>query len=77
MRRTGNCVIVKPSPFTLYTTLKVVELAADIFSPGIFQALNGGVEVGRELTLHPGIDKINFTGSTATSKKVMGIASTC
>lgn len=49
---TGNCVIVKPSPFTPYTTLKVVEIALNTFPPGVLQALNGGAEIGRGLTLH-------------------------
>jgi len=34
----------------------------------------GGVDVGNHLTNHPGIDKIVFTGSIATGKKVMGSA---
>ncbi|KAF7557118.1 hypothetical protein G7Z17_g923 [Cylindrodendrum hubeiense] len=66
----GNCIIVKPSPFTPYATLKFAELAISIFPPGVFQALNGDNDVGRLMTLHPGIDKITFTGSTATGRKV-------
>ncbi|KAK7431289.1 hypothetical protein QQZ08_002060 [Neonectria magnoliae] len=66
----GNCIILKPSPFTPYATLKVAELAIPLFPPGVFQVLNGDNEVGRLMTLHPGIDKITFTGSTATGKKV-------
>jgi acyl-CoA reductase-like NAD-dependent aldehyde dehydrogenase len=68
---TGNCVIVKPSPLTPYTTLKVVELALNIFPPGVVQVLNGGAELGRDITIHPGINKISFTGSTATGRKIM------
>lgn len=71
---TGNCVIVKPSPFTPYTTLKVVEIALEIFPPGVLQALNGGAGIGQDLVVHPGIDKISFTGSTATGKKIMSSA---
>ncbi|KAH7013853.1 aldehyde dehydrogenase domain-containing protein [Ilyonectria destructans] len=66
----GNCIIVKPSPFTPYATLKLAELAIPIFPPGVFQVLNGDNDVGRLMTLHHGIDKITFTGSTATGKKV-------
>lgn len=68
---TGNCVIVKPSPFTPYATLKFVELARDILPPGVLQALNGDGKVGTALTQHPGIQKISFTGSTATGKMIM------
>ncbi|KPM40755.1 hypothetical protein AK830_g5820 [Neonectria ditissima] len=66
----GNCIILKPSPFTPYATLKVAELAIPFFPPGVFQVLNGDNQVGKLMTLHHGIDKITFTGSTATGKKV-------
>lgn len=68
---TGNTIIVKPSPFTPYTTLKVVELAQDIFEPGIVQVVGGDDKLGPMLTAHPGIAKISFTGSIATGKKIM------
>jgi acyl-CoA reductase-like NAD-dependent aldehyde dehydrogenase len=72
---TGNCIIIKPSPFTPYCGLKVVELAQRIFPPGVIQALSGNDFLGPWLTLQPGIDKVSFTGSTATGKKVMESAS--
>lgn len=72
---TGNCIIVKPSPFTPYATLKFVEIAMSVVPPGVLQALNGDNDIGRLMTLHPGIDKISFTGSTATGKKVAESAS--
>lgn len=68
---TGNCVIVKPSPFTPYTNLKLVEIASGIFPPGVIQALSGGDDLGPMLTEHAGIDKVSFTGSSFTGKKVM------
>lgn len=68
---TGNVVIVKPSPFTPYCGLKLVELAQSFFPPGVIQALSGDDNLGPWLTAHPDIDKISFTGSTATGKKVM------
>ncbi|KAH8810791.1 aldehyde dehydrogenase, partial [Xylogone sp. PMI_703] len=72
---TGNCVIVKPSPFTPYSVLKLAEMAIGIFPPGVFQALNGDESLGPFLVAHPGISKISFTGSTATGKKIMAAAS--
>ncbi|KAE8327214.1 Aldehyde/histidinol dehydrogenase [Aspergillus sergii] len=72
---TGNCVIVKPSPFTPYSILKFAEIARDIIPSGIFQALNGNNTLGEHMTTHPGIDKVSFTGSTATGKKIMESAS--
>ncbi|KAK0706963.1 Aldehyde/histidinol dehydrogenase [Lasiosphaeria miniovina] len=68
---TGNCVILKPSPFTPYAVMKWTELSRGILPPGVFQVLNGGADLGALMTLHPGIDKISFTGTTATGKRVM------
>ncbi|KAJ5985559.1 hypothetical protein N7499_008156 [Penicillium canescens] len=63
---TGNTVIVKPSPFTPYCDLKLVELATRFF-PLEF----GDDSLGPMVTEHPGIDKISFTGSIITGKRVM------
>ena len=71
---TGNAIIVKPSPFTPYTTLKIVELAQEIFPVGLVQVLGGDDKLGQILTTHPGISKISFTGSITTGKKVMAAA---
>ncbi|KAL0941622.1 aldehyde dehydrogenase [Colletotrichum truncatum] len=68
---TGNCVIVKPSPFTPYSVMKSVELCIDIFPPGVIQVVNGDVDLGIAMTLHPGIAKISFTGTIDTGKSVM------
>jgi len=67
----GCTIIVKPSPFTPYTALKLVELAQEVFPPGVIQVLGGDDKLGPSLTVHPGIAKISFTGSIATGKKVM------
>ncbi|POS78205.1 aldehyde dehydrogenase (NAD+) [Diaporthe helianthi] len=66
----GNAVVVKPSPYAPYTLLKIGELASKIFPPGVIQVLSGDESLGPRLTLHPGINKVSFTGSTATGKKV-------
>ncbi|WAO91816.1 Putative aldehyde dehydrogenase FUS7 [Fusarium falciforme] len=68
---TGNCVILKPSPFTPYTSLKLVELAQEVFPPSVIQVLSGGNDLGPALVKHPGIQKISFTGSTATGKQIL------
>lgn len=68
---TGNCVIVKPSPFTPYAVLRLVELCIPVFPRGVLQAVNGGAALGAMMTTHPGIHKISFTGQTATGRKVM------
>ena len=68
---TGNTLVLKPSPFTPLTTLKLGELASPILPPGVFNVVTGGDALGPALTGHPGIDKIAFTGSTETGRKVM------
>src|SRR5882762_11009351 len=59
---TGNCIIVKPSPFTPLCTLKLGELCKSVLPPGVFSVISGGDDLGKWMTAHPGIDKIAFTG---------------
>ncbi|KAF5683755.1 fusarin C cluster-transporter [Fusarium circinatum] len=68
---TGNCVILKPSPFTPYSTLKVVELAQQVFPPSVLQVLHGDNDLGPTLVNHPHIQKITFTGSTSSGKQIL------
>jgi acyl-CoA reductase-like NAD-dependent aldehyde dehydrogenase len=68
---TGNTVILKPSPYTPLCTLKLGELLRDVFPAGVINILAGGDEFGQWMTEAHGIDKISFTGSVATGKKVM------
>ena len=70
----GNSVIVKPSPFTPLTTLRLGEIAARALPPGLFNTLSGGNELGQWMTEHRGIDKIGFVGSIATGKRVLASA---
>jgi acyl-CoA reductase-like NAD-dependent aldehyde dehydrogenase len=72
---TGNYVIIKPSPYTPYSILKLTEQVASIFPPGIIQALHSDEKTGSLLCRHPGVQKISFTGSTATGKRIMVSAS--
>lgn len=67
----GCPIIIKPSPFTPYTAAKGIELAQQVFPPGLIQCLGGDDKVGPLLTGHPGVKKVSFTGSIATGKKVM------
>ncbi len=67
----GNTIVVKPSPFTPLTTLRIGELLADVFPPGVLNVICGGDELGPLMTAHKGFAKISFTGSTATGRRVM------
>ena len=71
---TGNTLVLKPSPFTPLTTLAVGRLAADVLPAGVLNVVAGGNDLGAWMTAHPDIDKISFTGSVATGKKVMASA---
>lgn len=67
----GNTVVLKPAPQTPLAALKIAALVADLFPAGVLQVISGGDELGPWLTAHPQVDKISFTGSTATGRKVM------
>lgn len=71
---TGNCIILKPSPFTPYSILKLVDIVMDTLPAGVLQAIHGDDKLGPALCSHPGIHKITFTGSTATGKKISASA---
>ena len=68
---TGNCLVLKPAEDAPLAVLKLMELAADIFPPGVFNIVTGlGEEAGAALASHPGISKISFTGSSEVGKLV-------
>ncbi|WP_129794429.1 aldehyde dehydrogenase family protein [Sphingosinicella sp. CPCC 101087] len=71
---TGNTLVLKPSPFTPLTTLAVGRLAADLLPPGVLNLVAGGNDLGAWMTAHEDIDKISFTGSVATGKRVLAAA---
>jgi acyl-CoA reductase-like NAD-dependent aldehyde dehydrogenase len=70
----GNTMVLKPSPFTPLSTLKVAELLRDVIPPGVLNVVSGGDELGGWMTGHPTPRKISFTGSIETGKKVAASA---
>src|SRR5580700_856566 len=70
----GNTMVLKPSPFTPLSTLKVAELLRDVLPPGVLNVVSGGDELGAWMTTHPVPRKISFTGSIETGKKVAASA---
>lgn len=72
--RTGNTVVLKPSPFTPLGTLRMVELVARALPPGLVNVVSGADELGAGISKHDRVDKIVFTGSIATGKKIMRCA---
>ncbi len=71
----GNTVVAKPSEITPLTATMLGELAAEIGLPaGVLNIVHGtGAEVGEPLVLHPDIDAVTFTGSTAVGRHIAGI----
>ena len=67
----GNTVVLKPAPTTPLTSLKLAELIKDIVPAGVVNVITDANDLGAPLTAHPDVDKISFTGSTATGSKVM------
>lgn len=70
----GNTMVLKPSPFTPMTVLRVGELVRDFVPAGVLNIITGGDALGPLMTAHPGFDKVSFTGSTVTGKRVMAAA---
>jgi acyl-CoA reductase-like NAD-dependent aldehyde dehydrogenase len=73
----GCTVVLKPDSATPLTALRMAELATEVgFPPGVINVVPGpGTIVGAHLVKHPGVDKIAFTGSTATGSDIMRHAS--
>ncbi|MEH6694512.1 MAG: aldehyde dehydrogenase family protein [Hyphomonas sp.] len=67
----GNTVVLKPAPTTPLTTLRIGELLRGVLPDGVLNVISGSDRLGPWLTAHPGVDKVSFTGSTQTGKKVM------
>lgn len=71
----GCSVIIKPSVLTPLTTLRLGELMLEAGIPaGAVNILTGDASVGAALAAHPGVDKISFTGSIATGRKIIEAA---
>ena len=71
----GCTVVLLPSPRTPLTTLFIGALLAEAgLPPGVMNVVVGGVEVGRALTTHPGVDRVSFTGSDAVGAQIMAQA---
>ncbi len=66
----GNSLVLKPSPYTPLSSLKMGEVLRDTLPPGVFSVLSGGDELGKWICEHEAVRKISFTGSVATGKKI-------
>lgn len=72
--RAGNTVVLKPSEYTSIGTLELVRLIADVLPPGVINTVSGAGQVGAWLVEDPRVEKIMFTGSTATGARITAAA---
>ena len=73
----GNCVVLKPAESTPISILVLAELIADLLPAGVLNIVNGyGREAGMPLATSKRIQKIAFTGSTATGRVIAQAAAT-
>ncbi len=72
--RSGNTIVVKPSPVAPLTVMRMVELMQDILPPGVVNlVVSDDIEfnLGAAMSTHPDIAKIVFTGSTQTGVRII------
>ncbi|MFC4904300.1 aldehyde dehydrogenase family protein [Kocuria oceani] len=69
--RMGNTVVAKPSEYTPLSVLGLAHVLNQVLPEDVLTVVAGGREVGEALSKHPGVDKLMFTGSTATGKAIM------
>ncbi len=68
---TGNTLVLKPAEDAPLAVLRIVELAQDIFPPGVLNVVTGiGEDAGSALANHPGVAKLSFTGSSEVGKLI-------
>jgi len=66
----GNTVVLRPSPFTPQTVLRISEYIRELLPSGVFHVVTGGHDLWPWLTSRSGIDLITFTRSTNIGKRV-------
>ncbi|KQU83880.1 hypothetical protein ASD00_33820 [Ensifer sp. Root31] len=67
----GNTVVLKPAELTPLVTLLLAEVMAEAGLPtGVVNIVTGDGATGATLVNHPGIDRVSFTGSTATGRTI-------
>ncbi len=72
----GCTVVLKPAEDTSLTAIRLLELMTEAGLPaGVVNLVTGfGSDTGAALAAHPGVDKIAFTGSTATGRAIIDAA---
>jgi len=69
---TGNCIVLKPAEQTPSSIMVLMDLIKDVLPPGVLNVVTGyGNEAGQALAESSRLQKLGFTGSTATGQHVM------
>ncbi len=67
----GNTTVLKPAETTPLTAILLAEVLQDVeLPPGVVNIVTGAGATGAALVVHPGIDKVAFTGSTEVGKTI-------
>lgn len=69
--RMGNTVVAKPSEYTTLSGLALIEVLNSVLPDDVLIPVVGAGEIGAAITASADIDKIMFTGSTKTGKKIV------
>lgn len=69
--RMGNTVVMKPSEYTPLSVLALVKVINSVLPEGVLNIVTGDGKVGAALSTSQGIDKLMFTGSTETGRKIV------
>ncbi|MEM6264463.1 MAG: aldehyde dehydrogenase family protein [Bacteroidota bacterium] len=69
--RAGNTVVLKPSEYTTIGTLEMIRLMNTVLPPGVLNSISGDGAVGAMLVENKDVDKIMFTGSASTARKII------
>src|ERR1700729_204536 len=71
----GCTLVLKPHQWTPLDAFEIAKAAQDAdLPPGVLNVIAGGPEVGEEMTTHPLVDMVTFTGSTPTGRAIMAAA---
>ena len=71
----GNTVVLKPPEQDPLTIMRIVELLEDVLPADVLQLVPGrGPSAGTALAAHPLVERLSFTGSTATGRAVLKLA---
>ena len=70
----GNALIVKPPDQAPLSALRMAELAADLFPPGVWNVVPASREAAQHLAGHPGVAKVALVGSVGAGRAVMRAA---